>query len=107
MPDPAGIPALQDAIRHLHGCESRHVETVHVREKHEGKTVWEGDIEVFVLKGHATATTSYAWSEATTGTKRRFFAVLGVPPIDSAAKALQASIYADAKDLERAKKALS
>ena len=36
MTDPAGVPALQDAIRHLHGCESRHVETVHVHEKHEG-----------------------------------------------------------------------
>jgi hypothetical protein len=30
---PAGIPALVDAIRHLHGVESRHVETVHVHEK--------------------------------------------------------------------------
>jgi len=35
--DPAGIPALQDAIRHLHGVESNHVETVHVREMHEGR----------------------------------------------------------------------
>jgi hypothetical protein len=25
--DPAGIPALQDAIRHMHGCESRWVES--------------------------------------------------------------------------------
>jgi hypothetical protein len=33
--------------------------------------------------------------------------VLAVPPIDSPAKAVQASIYADAKDLERAKSALS
>jgi hypothetical protein len=107
MTDPAGIPALQDAIRHLHGCESRHVETVHVHETHEGKTVWRGDVEAFELVGHSSATKAYAWSEATAGTKRRFFAVLAVPPIDSPAKAVQASIYADAKDLERAKSALS
>jgi hypothetical protein len=41
--DDAGIPALEDAIRHLHGCESRHVETAHVRELHEGLVVWESD----------------------------------------------------------------
>lgn len=107
MTDPAGIPALRDAIRHLHGCESRHVETVRVHEKHEGKTVWEGDIEVFGVVGHPSAMIVYAWSETTTGTKRRFFAVLGVPPVDSPAKAVQASIFADAKDLEIAKGALS
>jgi len=28
--DPAGIHALQDAIRHLHGVDSQHVETVAV-----------------------------------------------------------------------------
>ena len=32
MPDPAGIPALLDAIRHLHGVEAKHLETVHVHE---------------------------------------------------------------------------
>jgi hypothetical protein len=39
MTNRARIPALQDAIRHLHDRESRHVEAVHVHEKHEGKTV--------------------------------------------------------------------
>lgn len=34
--DPAGLPALIDAIRHMHGAEARHVETVHVHETHEG-----------------------------------------------------------------------
>ena len=26
--DPAGLPALLDAIRHMHGCEARWVESV-------------------------------------------------------------------------------
>jgi hypothetical protein len=39
MTDAAGIPALQDAVRHLHGVESQHVETVHVREVHAGALV--------------------------------------------------------------------
>ncbi len=98
MTDPAGLPALQDAIRHLHGCESRHVETVPVHEKAPtGETVWSGDVEVFDLIGHAKATRAYAWSEATTGTKRRFFAVLHVAPVDSAARAVQASMLADVR----------
>jgi hypothetical protein len=95
--DAAGIPALLDAIKHLHGCAATWVETVPVRETFQGAEVWAGDVEVFVLTGHPKATRAYAWSEATTGTKRRFFAVLHVPPIDSAQKAVQGSIVADAQ----------
>jgi len=105
MTDPAGIPALVDAIRHMHGVEAKYVETVHVREEHEGKLVWEGDIEVFAV-AHKLARTVYAWSEASAGTKRRFFAALAVPPIDSPAKAVQGSIFADLKALDDAKKRL-
>jgi hypothetical protein len=97
MTDPAGIPALQDAIRHLHGVESQHAETVHVREVHAGQLLWEGDIEVFQLVKHPKAKKAYAWSEATTGAKRRFFAVLHVVGVDTPVAALRASILADAK----------
>lgn len=94
--DPAGIPALQEAIRHMHGCEATHIETVPVHEKAPtGETVWEGDIEVFRIAGHATAKKAYAWSEATEGKKRRFFAVLRVGTVTSAAKAVQASVLAE------------
>ena len=96
MSDPAGIPALIEAIRHMHDVGAKHVETVHVHEKHEGATVWEGDVEVFDLVGHASVKRGYAWSEATTGKKRRFFAVLHVPPVDSPVAALRASLLADA-----------
>jgi hypothetical protein len=69
--------------------------------------VWSGDVEVFALTGHPFATKAYAWSEATTGTKRRFLAVLHVAPIDSAAKAVRGSILADAKAVEGARRKLS
>ena len=108
MSDSAGIPALIEAIRHLHGVEATHLETVHVDERHQGERVWEGDVEVFsITGGHPKATKAYAWSEPTTGDKRRFFAVLHEGPIDSAAKAVQGSILADAKAVEGAKRALS
>jgi hypothetical protein len=103
--DPAGIPALLDAIRHMHGVVAAHLETVQVDERHQGERVWSGAVEVFALTGHPLATKAYAWSEATTGTKRRFFSVLHVGPIDSAAKAVQGSILADARAVDGARRA--
>src|SRR5579863_1706466 len=95
MTDPAGIPALIDAIRHLHDCGAKHVETVHVTERSpNGEHVWDGDVEVFDLIGHAKVRRAYAWSESTTGTKRRFFVVLHLPPVSSPAIAIRASIVA-------------
>ena len=91
--DLAGIPALIEAIRHMHGAAARHVETVRVTEKAPtGETVWDG-----YIAGNPMATRCYAWSEATRGTKRRFFAVLHVPPITSAAMAVRGSILADGR----------
>lgn len=97
MTDPAGIPALLDAIRHVEDVEASHAETAHVREVRAGLVVWEGDIEVFRLTNHPKAKRAYAWSEATTGTKRRFFVVLHSVGIDSPVAALRASILADAQ----------
>jgi hypothetical protein len=96
--DLAGIPALVDAIRHQHGCDAKHADTVHVVERATtGELVWRGYVEVFDLVGHAAAMQAYAWSEATRGTKRLFFAVLRLPPVDSPAAAVRASILDDAK----------
>ena len=95
--DDAGIPALQDAIRHLHGCESTWVESVAVREEHDGQTVWDGEVQVFDLAGHARAPRAYAWSYPTTGAKRRFLAVLHAPPVNSAVAAVRASIVDDVR----------
>jgi hypothetical protein len=67
-----------------------------VREVFEGKTAWEGVVHVFDLAGHPTATRAYAWSSPTEGsTKRRFFAVLHRPPVDSPRAAVRAAIVAE------------
>jgi len=95
--DFVGIPALQDAIRHLHGVESTWLESVEVDETFDGAQVWKGEVQVFELVGHPKASRCYAWSEASTGNKRRFFAALHVPPVDSAAAAVRGSIVADAR----------
>lgn len=89
--DAAGLPALIEAIRHLHGLEAKWLESVPVTETHEGVTIWDGEVQVFEVK-HPKATRVYAWSHESGNGKRRFHAVLGATPIDSPQKAVQTSI---------------
>jgi hypothetical protein len=95
--DPAGTEALQQAIRHMHGCDSVWIESVPIHETHEGKTVWQGEVQIFELVDNPKAKRAYAWSHATEGTRRRFVAVLGVPPVIDAKTAVQASIVSTFK----------
>lgn len=93
--DPAGLPALQDAIRHMHGVEATWVESVPVHETFQGRTVWEGEVQVFDLADHPGASRCYAWSQAIHGQGRKFYAVLGSQDVDDAAAAVKLSIVAD------------
>lgn len=92
--DDAGLDALREAIRHMHGCESTWVESVPVRETFRGEVVWDGEVQVFELAGHPRAARAYAWSHVTEGSKRRFYAVLGLPPVVDAVTAVRAAIAA-------------
>jgi hypothetical protein len=93
-----GIPALRDAIRHLHGVDSVFVAWVRVHDEHEALPC-ERQVGVFRLVGHPKATRAYAWTEPGTSspTPCHFFAVLEFPPIDSPIAAVHASIAADAR----------
>jgi hypothetical protein len=92
--DEAGIDALRDAIKNMHGCDSRWLESVPVKETFQGAIVWDGEVQVFELTGHPKAKRAYAWSHATEGKKRRFVAVLGLPPVDGPAAAVRVAIAA-------------
>jgi hypothetical protein len=91
------IEALQDAILHMHGCESAYAETVPLKESFEGKTAWAGDVEVFDLIGHPTASQCYAWGFKDDAEKWQYVAVLQVPPVDSPRRAVQAYIVSQRK----------
>ena len=96
--DQAGIPALQEAIRLQHGLKSTWLHSVPVVETHGGQTVWDGEVQVFAVTGHPTATRAYAWShEGTTSGRRRFQVVIGLPPVDSAQAAVRVAIVANHK----------
>jgi hypothetical protein len=69
---------------------------VPVRERHGEATVWEGIVHGFDLTGHPKATRAYAWSSPIEGSnKRRFFAVLHLPPVTSPVEAVRAAIVAE------------
>jgi len=92
------IERLQKAILDLHGCDSAHVASIPVHETFQGKTAWEGIVEVFMLANHAKGVNrAYAWSYKTDERETRYVAILGVPPINSALNAVQAYIVAEAK----------
>jgi hypothetical protein len=82
MEDDVSIDEMREAVEHMHGVPARYVETVEVDERFKGEVVWQGAVKVFGLTGHPSgATRAYAWSYRTEGTRRKFKAVLGVPPV--------------------------
>lgn len=93
------ISQVNVAVSQLHNCGATWRETVPVHEVFEGKTVWQGDVEVFDLYGHPKAKRAYAWShlDGPKDERTRFVAVLEIPPVDSAQKAVQVQIVKDVK----------
>lgn len=91
------IEELQNAIRRLHECEADYLETVPVTETFQGQAVWQGEVEVFNLRGHPKAMRCYAWSHETEGKGKRVVAVLELPPVVSAQTAVKAAIVAEMK----------
>ena len=57
--------------------------------------MWSGDVEIFTLLNHPQTYRAYAWSEATEGTRRRFHAVLGLPPADGPIMAVKTAVMAE------------
>ena len=71
-----------------------HLESVPVKEVFNGKTVWEGVVEVFKLHDHPQANTAYAWSHATddTDNPKRHVTVLHISPAVSPITAVRSVI---------------
>jgi hypothetical protein len=93
---------LRTAIRRVHGLEATHIESVPVKETFQGRTIWEGIVEVFELKGHPKTDRVYAWSQDTDNPKKpkRHVTVLRIAPILSAEAAVRAAIVQEFRSLE-------
>ena len=84
---------LRTAVERMHHCHAQPAEVIPICESFQGQPVWQGIVHVFELTGHPTATRCYAWSSPVgESDKRRFFAVLHLPPITSAQDAVRAAI---------------
>ena len=96
------IQELRDVIRRLHGVEAKHIESVPVKETFQGKTVWDGVVEVFELIGHPKAPKVYAWAHDTDDPKqsRKHVTVLHIPPVTSAVAAVRAAIIQEFRSRE-------
>ena len=87
---------LKRAVEAQHSCRATLAQSIPILETFEERPVWEGIVHVFDLAGHPKATRAYAWSSPIEGsTKRRFFAVLHIPPIMSPVDAVRAAIVAE------------
>lgn len=95
------IEDLINVIRRLHGAEATHIESVPVKEVFQGRTAWEGIVEVFDLAGHATAHRVYAWAHETDNPQKpiKHVTVLHLHPVKSAQDAVRAVILQEARNL--------
>jgi hypothetical protein len=76
-------------IEHLHSCGAIHRKTVPVHEVFKGKTIWQGDVEVFELVKHPTAKRCYGWSY---GEPEEFITILELPPVTDAQSAVKVGV---------------
>jgi hypothetical protein len=91
------LDQLQKAIEGLYRCSAQLVQSVPVKETHNGATIWNDVVHVFHLVGHPTASMIYAWAspnERTTD-QRRFFAMLHQGTITSPEAAVRAAVVAE------------
>lgn len=92
QPHVSYIEELRDAIRRTHGVDSKHIESVPVKETFRGQTVWEGIVEILELRGHPKATHAYSWAHETDENLKRHVAALKIPPVVLPVTAVRAAI---------------
>ena len=66
---------LKYAVESQLGCKAIYFQSVPVHETHDGQTVWNGVVHVFLLDYHGDIDRAYAWSYERPDGKRRFFVV--------------------------------
>jgi len=72
------IERLQEAIKDLHKCDSRHLGTVRVRETLPSRDPWEGCVEIFFLINHHEAKEAYAWIDKASTAEANCVIFLGI-----------------------------
>ena len=84
------LKGFQHAIRQTHDAEAKIADRVRVNERFKDQSVWIGEVLVFDLDGHPTASRCYAWE-----VDGKVTAVLHEPPVDSPLAAVRAAIASE------------
>jgi hypothetical protein len=71
--------------------------TIPITETFPGKTIGDGEVELFHLRGHPKAIACYAWSYVDDAKVEQFTAVLKLHPVISATTAVMADIASRAR----------
>lgn len=86
------LDTLRKTVGMLHECTATHRDSVHVTERFQGQTVWDGDVQVFEIEGNPDATICYAWSYGKSASFRQYKAILHAEQVDSPQAAVRAVI---------------
>lgn len=54
------VDELKRAVESQHGCTATFAQSVPVREKFDGQTVWDGVVHIFTVHGNRKARKAYA-----------------------------------------------
>ena len=73
----------------LHNCGATWRASVPITEIFQGKTLWDGDVEVYDLNGHSKAQRCYAWTH---GEPEEFITILEIPPVTDAQSAVKVGV---------------
>ncbi|MFN2621705.1 MAG: hypothetical protein ABR611_02570 [Chthoniobacterales bacterium] len=90
------IENLKRAVEWAYHCKAQHTSSTPILEVWGGEVVWDGVVETFELEGHVNARCCYAFPFVQND-QPEVKTVLGLPPIDSPRKAVQAAIAATAR----------
>ena len=91
MPPAEYILRLQETIREIHRCESRHVGSTPVVEESGDRIVWKGEVETFMLIGHPLTKRCYAWSHGENGSAQ-IMAILELAPVNGPFSAVKVAL---------------
>jgi hypothetical protein len=85
------LEELKKTVRQRHDREAEHMQSVAVKEVFEGKTVWDGSVEIFTLR-NAKAKRCYAWGRTKEGGGWEITTMLEIPPVVSPHTAVKAAL---------------
>src|SRR5690349_4781706 len=87
---------LKHAVETQHGGIAKHIQSVPVHESRNGRTVWNGAVQIYDLTDSPSgATRAYAWSYGLEDGRRRIFALLHAGPVTGPREAVRAAIVAE------------